>query len=195
MARGIERNRRRRSPTEPDPADLLWELDEGTEDEAWTTAWLTWREPARLAFRCSRLEAPRSREIEAAIFLNLWGQSAPPAREAYEALQGLRRQLPYSAELSHRQQRWLTVVCLIAEAGIANSTGGGLLPGTLLLDVVRSHPDEWYADRLEDARMYDALGDVGEPRHAKATRAFRDAWRAGRYRLAYALARAARGLP
>ena len=65
-----------------------------------------------------------------------------------------------------------------------------------MLDVVRTHPDERYERQLEDARVTDALGSFENRRQlSKATLAFRDAWRAGRFRLAYALARAARGLP
>lgn len=195
MAKGIERNRRRRTPTEPNPADLLWELDQGTADEAWTTPWLTWTAPALLAIQFSRqgLAPSATSEPEHALHVLL---RAPPSTDVYEGLQNLRRHLPYRPELSHRQQRWLTATCLIAEAGIANSTAGGLLPGTLMLDVVRTHPDEGYKQFLEEGRVTDALGGFETRRQlSKATLAFRDAWRAGRFRLAYALARAARGLP
>lgn len=106
----------------------------------------------------------------------------------------MRRALPYTEGIEARQQGWLVAACLIAEAGIANSSGGGMLYGSLMLELASRYPDERLTKALEDARVRDALGRYGE-RLAASAAAFRNAWRAGRYRLAYALARAARGLP
>ena len=103
MAKGIERNRRRRTPTDPSPADLLWELDQGTADAAWTTPWLTWTASTLMAIQCSwnGVSPTSTNEPEYAFHALL---RAPPSSDTYEGLQNLRRQLPYRPELSHHQQ-------------------------------------------------------------------------------------------
>lgn len=176
--------------------DLAWELDRSTPEEAWTHPWRSALAASRLCVRM--IEHDGVNTAGPRVTGHVAGTTARAllglTTVTYEEIQALRFSLQVSVQ-DAREARWLRTGCLILEAMLANSHGGGQLYGTLLWS---ARPDiELDGDRaarlLRDARVEDALG-IGVARGTGVEAAFAEAWSAGRYRVAYLLASASRGV-
>ena len=106
----------------------------------------------------------------------------------YETVQLLTRVLRATPEWPSACVEWLATGSMCAQAWLANSSGGGQLYGSLLEQTgsrLGCSP-EGTDDRLLKARERDAFGSPGQ--RQGNVEGFRIAWRAGRYRTAYAIA-------
>ncbi len=167
--------------------DLAWDLDTSTPEEAWTHPWRSGIAAARLATDLVFDELKDTHHVLTAL--------RGIASASYEEVQTYRYSL--HALPNARHARWLRAGCLILEAMLSNSAAGGQLYGRLLW---AARPDEELdGDRVSrlllNARVEDALGL--RPLRGKRPAvedAFRKAWNAGKFRVAYLVAEASRGI-
>lgn len=195
-----EEKRARRDFAEDEIARYAWSRDVGAPSDAWLLPWRTGEAPVSLCLAQARAASPAGAPASTKPLVDLLQAivTAAPLTsvvETYSSARELRVELFANEHISAAVSAWLTTGALCAEAYLAQSSGGGLLYGSLLESTHVRTLIEGTDERLLAARVRDAFGTGGQTASfSKEIEWFRRAWRAGRYRTSYVISKSSTGL-